>query len=56
MQVFGSLIEARIQLKAFRQHDNAQRPHSALGYQTPLAFKQAWHEAQNNKQDSLMPT
>lgn len=49
MQVFGSLIEARIRLEAFRQHYNSERPHSALGYQTPLAFKQAWNEAQSKQ-------
>lgn len=46
MQLFGSLIEARIRLEAFRQHYNSERPHSALGYLTPVAFKQAWNEAQ----------
>jgi putative transposase len=56
MQLFGSLVEARIRLEAFRQHYNSERPHSALGYQTPLAFKQAWNEAQNKQQDSLIPT
>ncbi len=56
MQLFGSLTEARIRLEAFRQHYNSERPHSALGYQTPLAFKQAWNEAQSNQQDSLIPT
>ena len=56
MQLFGSLVEARIRLEAFRQYYNSERPHSALGYQTPLAFKQAWNEAQNKQQDSLIPT
>jgi putative transposase len=56
MQVFGSLVEARIRLEAFRQHYNSERPHSALAYQTPLAFKQAWNEAQNKQQDSLIST
>lgn len=56
MQLFGALREARIRLETFRQHYNSERPHSALGYQTPGAFKQAWMEAQKNKQDSLMPT
>jgi putative transposase len=56
MQLFGSLVEARIRLEAFRQHYNSERPHSALSYQTPLAFKQAWNEAQNKQQDSLIPT
>jgi putative transposase len=56
MQLFGSLIEARVRLEGFRQHYNSERPHSALGYQTPLAFKQAWNEAQKKQQDSLIPT
>jgi len=55
MQLFGSLIEARIRLEAFRQHYNSERPHSALAYQTPVAFKQAWNEAQK-QQDSLIST
>lgn len=56
VQLFGSLIEARIRLEAFRQHYNSERPHSALNYLTPLAFKQAWNEAQNKQQDSLIST
>ena len=56
MQLFGSLAEARIRLEAFRQHYNSERPHSALAYQTPLAFKQAWNEAQNKQWDSLIST
>jgi putative transposase len=48
-QLFGSLIEARLRLEAFRQYYNSERPHSALGYQTPLAFKQAWNEAQDKQ-------
>ena len=56
MQLFSSLIEAQIRLEAFRQHYNTERPHSALAYQTPLAFKQAWNEAQKKQQDSLIST
>jgi putative transposase len=56
MHLFGSFVEARIRLEAFRQHYNSERPHSALAYQTPVAFKQAWHEAQNKQQDSLIST
>lgn len=56
MHLFASWSEARVQLEVFRQHYNIQRPHSALGYQTPLAFKQAWIKAQSKQQDSLIPT
>lgn len=56
MQLFSSLVEARIRLEAFRQQYNTERPHSALAYQTPLAFKQAWNEAQKKQQDSLIST
>jgi hypothetical protein len=31
---------------------DAKRPHSQLGYLTPLAFKAAWFEAQAKLQDS----
>ena len=56
VQLFGSFLEARIRLEAFRQHYNSERPHSALAYQTPLAFKQAWYQAQNKQQDALIST
>ncbi len=51
MHVFGSLAEACVRLSAFRQHYNTERPHSALNYLTPLAFKTAWFEAQAQPQD-----
>jgi putative transposase len=56
MQRFGSLSAAGIRLEAVRPHDTNERPHSALAYQTPLAFKHAWNEAQKKQQDSLMST
>ena len=46
LHVFSSLAEAHVRLSAFRQQYNSQRPHSRLGYLTPLAFKKAWLEAQ----------
>ncbi len=46
LHVFSSLAEASVRLSAFRQHYNMARPHSRLGYLTPLAFKSAWLEAQ----------
>jgi putative transposase len=51
MQVFTSLAEACVRLGAFRQQYNTERPHSQLGYLTPLAFKAAWLEAQAKVQD-----
>ena len=35
---FGDLEEAREKIEAWRQDYNQQRPHSALGYQTPQQF------------------
>jgi putative transposase len=37
---FLGLGDARQIVEAWRQDDNQQRPHSALGYQTPLEFAQ----------------
>jgi putative transposase len=51
MHVFTSLAEACVRLGAFRQQYNTERPHSQLGYLTPLAFKAAWLEAQAKVQD-----
>ncbi len=42
LHVFSSLAEACVRLSAFRHHYNTARPHSRLGYLTPLAFKSAW--------------
>jgi putative transposase len=52
MHVFSSLAEACVRLGAFRHHYNHERPHSQLGYLTPLAFKAAWVETQAKLQDS----
>ncbi len=56
LHVFSSLAEAHVRLSAFRQHYNGVRPHSRLGYLTPLAFKKAWLDAQANLQDPLIST
>jgi putative transposase len=56
LHVFSSLAEAHVRLSAFREHYNGKRPHSRLGYLTPLAFKKAWLEAQANLQDPLIST
>ena len=56
LHVFSSLAEAHVRLSAFRQHYNSERPHSRLGYLTPLAFKSAWLEAQAKLQDPNIST
>jgi putative transposase len=39
LQWFRSRIEARVSIEQWRQHYNTVRPHSSLGYLTPLEFK-----------------
>ncbi|MDQ5850583.1 MAG: IS3 family transposase [Chloroflexota bacterium] len=51
LYVFHSLAEACVRLGAFRHHYNTERPHSQLGYLTPVAFKAAWVAAQAQEQD-----
>jgi len=56
LHVFSSLAEACVRLSAFRHHYNTARPHSRLGYLTPLAFKKAWLEVQAKLEDPNIPT
>jgi putative transposase len=42
MHAFRSVVEARAILAAYRRQYNEERPHSSLGYRTPMEFKQAW--------------
>jgi putative transposase len=39
---FGRIQEARIKIEEWREDYNENRPHSALGQQTPAAFKENW--------------
>jgi putative transposase len=48
---FYSVAESCVRLSTFRHHYNHERPHSRLGYLTPLAFKTAWYDAQAKQQD-----
>ena len=48
--VFESLSEARRILEEWRQDYNSKRPHSALGWQSPEAYRaahQPFHQAGN---------
>ena len=40
--LFRSLPHARVALNTWRRDYNAERPHSSLGWQTPLAFAATW--------------
>ena len=40
-EVFASLLEAKVLVEEYRSHYNQERPHSALGYQTPAEFAAA---------------
>ena len=39
MEWFRSRAEAMVVIEQWRQHYNVDRPHSSLGYLTPLTFK-----------------
>jgi putative transposase len=51
MHQFYSVAECCVRVGTFRHHYNHDRPHSRLGYLTPLAFKIAWYDAQAKQQD-----
>jgi putative transposase len=39
LQWFRNRLDAKVSIEAWRRHYNEVRPHSSLGYLTPLAFK-----------------
>ena len=56
MELFASVSEARVKLEEYRRQYNGERPHSSLGYLTPLEFKQAWSQEQANRADPNVST
>ena len=47
-ETFLSVEEARVGSERYRQHYNGERPHSSLGYKTPLEFKKEWLETHSS--------
>jgi putative transposase len=47
MEWFRTRAEAKVVIEQWRQHYNADRPHSSLDYLSPLMFKQQSQEQQN---------
>jgi len=45
VEQFSCLVEAQVVISDWREDYNTQRPHSALGMQTPAAFAAAWTPA-----------
>ena len=43
IEVFTTLLEAKIMAEDYRAYYNQNRPHSSLGYMTPSEFKKKWH-------------
>ncbi len=47
MHAFHSVAEAQIVLAAYRWQHHEERPHSRLGYRTPIEFTRDWPERQS---------
>jgi putative transposase len=48
IEEFGSLVEARVVVEAWRIEYNTYRPHSSLGGLTPAEFATRWESGQHN--------
>jgi putative transposase len=48
LEVFDSLLEARVLVEDWRREYNHYRPHQSLGYATPAAFARQWHHQHNH--------
>jgi len=52
IELFHSLLEAKVMAEDYRRHYNTYRPHSSLGYRTPNEFTLDW----NNNNPGLTKT
>jgi putative transposase len=52
IELFHTLLEAKVMAEDYRQHYNTYRPHSSLGYRTPNEFTLDW----NNNNPGLAKT
>jgi putative transposase len=48
-RAFMSVTEAQVVCAAYLREYNEERPHSSLGYQTPLEYKRDWYARQSNE-------
>ena len=51
--LFTSLPQARVMLASWRRDYNAERPHSSLGWQTPMAFAARWQGPSAHRASAL---
>jgi len=51
--LFRSMPHARVVLESWRRDYNTERPHSSLGWQTPLTFAAHWHGASAQRASAL---
>ena len=47
MELFRSVQEAQVLADHWRRHYNQERPHSSIGYQTPVEFRDNWFQDPN---------
>jgi transposase InsO family protein len=52
---FRNRIDARVGIEQWRRHYNAVRPHSSLGYLTPLEFKADGGANRDGERSPAMP-
>lgn len=49
MEVFWNLAEAKVVIEDWRRYYNQERPHSSLGYLTPLEYRAQWERERSGK-------